>query len=247
MSYAAAVLADSPVRYYRLDETTGTTMVDATGAQNGTYVGPTLGVASANTPNLGTAVRFDGVDDRATVANNAALSGFGDFTIEFWLRAVGDWAGYAVNVYSVTGNQRSWGFFMSSSPAALAINLSQNGTSFTGYTSFFPRADLDDGAWHHLVFTRSGSAGISYIDGTQEHSGSVISGTLHASTSILALGMRSDVTAFANIELDEVAIYNTALSGARIAAHYAAAFAAAPPTFNPAWIQPTRVIGGGLS
>ena len=44
-SYAATVLADAPVGYWRLGEASGTSAADEIGAHNGTYVGsPTLGV-----------------------------------------------------------------------------------------------------------------------------------------------------------------------------------------------------------
>ena len=68
-AYQPAVLADNPVSYWRLGETTATA-VDARGANNGTYLNsPTRGVASllaGDTAN--TAVSFDGVNDSVSVA-----------------------------------------------------------------------------------------------------------------------------------------------------------------------------------
>lgn len=39
-TYADLVLSLKPVAYWRLNETSGTTIVDTMGVQNGTYVGP---------------------------------------------------------------------------------------------------------------------------------------------------------------------------------------------------------------
>src|SRR6185437_12692528 len=64
--YGDAVLSDSPVGYWRLDETTGTVATDSTGSNPGTYVGgPALGQAGGlpDTTN-NRAPGLDGVDDR---------------------------------------------------------------------------------------------------------------------------------------------------------------------------------------
>src|SRR2546427_12015435 len=57
-SYRASVLADHPVAYWRLDEETGTVMVDASGNGNdGAYAGAvTLGQPGAPASDGGTAV-----------------------------------------------------------------------------------------------------------------------------------------------------------------------------------------------
>src|SRR2546422_5200417 len=57
-SYRASVLADHPVAYWRLDEETGTVMVDASGNGNdGAYAGAvTLGQPGALASDGGTAV-----------------------------------------------------------------------------------------------------------------------------------------------------------------------------------------------
>src|SRR3989442_12331717 len=59
-SYRASVLADHPVAYWRLDEETGTVMVDASGNGNdGAYAGAvTLGQPGALASDGGTAGRF---------------------------------------------------------------------------------------------------------------------------------------------------------------------------------------------
>ncbi len=65
MAYADVVLADSPLAYYRLGESSGTTMTDSSGnGRHGTYVGsPTLGAAGLVPGD--TCADFDGVNDYA--------------------------------------------------------------------------------------------------------------------------------------------------------------------------------------
>jgi hypothetical protein len=69
-AYSAAVLADSPLAYYRLGEASGTTMTDSSGnSRNGTYAGsPTLGAPGLVTGDSDTAVTFNGTSQQAQVA-----------------------------------------------------------------------------------------------------------------------------------------------------------------------------------
>src|SRR2546429_3033448 len=83
-TYSATVLADHPVAYWRMDETTGSTMADASGnANQGRYVGIyTLGQPGAL---AGGAVAFDGQSGAASVMNSPSLQ-VNTVTIEMWIK-----------------------------------------------------------------------------------------------------------------------------------------------------------------
>ena len=68
-SYSAAVLADGPLAYYRLGDSSGTTMTDSSGnGRNGTYAGsPTLGAPGLVIGDTDTAVTFNGTSQQAQV------------------------------------------------------------------------------------------------------------------------------------------------------------------------------------
>lgn len=96
------------------------------------------------------------------------------------------------------------------------VNYYYNGTNATSTATF------DDNAWHHLVVTRDGSRIVKiYVDGTQV-------GTFTANTSAPAsgnlyfAGSQYTTQAFITGQMDEVALYNVALSSGTVAAHYAA-------------------------
>ena len=84
-AYADEVIADSPVAYWKLDETSGTTANDAIGSNNGTYAGATL-----NQPpliNARRSVSFSGSSSGITIADNDALSFVSTaFTLECWVQ-----------------------------------------------------------------------------------------------------------------------------------------------------------------
>jgi hypothetical protein len=95
LTYAAAVLADQPLAFWQMDETSGTTLVDsapAGGALNGTYLGdPVFGEPAAHATGT-SSVRFDptsGANDSARVSNFPMTR---SFTVEMWAKsAMSNW------------------------------------------------------------------------------------------------------------------------------------------------------------
>ena len=72
------------LRYYAMNETSGTTMVDSTGNQNGTYHdSPNLAEPSANATLSGTAVGFNDVS-YATIGNLGQALGY-DVSLAAWI------------------------------------------------------------------------------------------------------------------------------------------------------------------
>src|SRR5438128_7531980 len=85
-SYRASVLADHPVAYWRLDEETGTVLVDASGNGNdGTYAGAvTLGQPGALASDSDTAAGVGPAGGAASVASTPSLQG-NPVTLEIWI------------------------------------------------------------------------------------------------------------------------------------------------------------------
>lgn len=82
MTLESLILADSPIVFYKHDETSGTTQTDSSGnSRNGTYTGtPTLNVAGLVSDG-GTAVTYNGSTQYSTTAANAAFVNLGSVTI----------------------------------------------------------------------------------------------------------------------------------------------------------------------
>src|SRR5438876_10051446 len=74
-SYRASVLADHPVAYWRLNETTGAVMADVSGNGNdGAYAGAvTVAQPGALASDADTAVGFDPTSGAASVPSTASL------------------------------------------------------------------------------------------------------------------------------------------------------------------------------
>ena len=88
--YAAAVLGDGAVAYWRFGEASGSTAEDASGTLDATYVGPpTLGAAGL-IDDTDTAADFDGTTDSVVVPNDALINTAGPYTgrtVELWFHA----------------------------------------------------------------------------------------------------------------------------------------------------------------
>ncbi|MCC7449303.1 MAG: LamG domain-containing protein, partial [Anaerolineae bacterium] len=95
------------------------------------------------------------------------------------------------------------------------------------------------GQWDHIVMTRSGSTLTLYINGVSVATATA-SGNLVTTSNVLAMGRKgSNSSGYFNGALDEVAIYNKALTAAQVQAHYTAGRTAIAPTPRPPTSTPS--------
>ena len=85
-AYRATVLADSPLAYFRFDDT-GTVAKDETGAHDGTYNGVVTHVAGAIAAEPSSAAVFDGAS-YVDVGDILPFLGAAPFTLEAWASPV---------------------------------------------------------------------------------------------------------------------------------------------------------------
>jgi len=220
--YDEAVLADAPVVYYRLGESSGTTAGDSSGAGlNGSYLGgPLLGRPGAIAGN--TAVEFrDGVADHVAVPHSAALDLDDVFSIELWVkRTVLNPAGPRQTMICKTAG----GFCLGFNDDKLQLHQENGGTNYTVALGS-PPGITDTSAFHHVVVTKNGADIVSYWDGqlSESISSVLVADMFLATTGPLYLGAKdgaADSEPFPGL-LDEVAVYDYVLTPAQVAAHYA--------------------------
>jgi hypothetical protein len=215
-AYAATVLQDAPVAYWRFGETSGTTAADSAGANTGTYTGGyTLGRPGALTGDPSTAVLLNGTSGYVNVPDANPLDlGNGPLTYELWVQRAD--AGTSYQLLYTKYSQGNVFFFNNKFTFDNDNNdiVAESGTT-------------TDTNWHHFVVTRTGTGTGNtkiYKDGVNVTTEIGITRTLASNASNVSLGRYtvSDGLFFKG-SLDEVAVYPTALSAARVQAHYAAA------------------------
>jgi len=227
-SYSGSVLADSPSVYWRLGESTGTAAADASGnARPGTYAGGvTLNQPGALSGDANTAVSFDGVNDNVIRNPISGVSGTA-ISAELWLKTTDTTKEAGIISYA---SSSSWDDFHLRNPRALRVYV--RGTQVSTGVAF------NDGQWHHLAvtWTSAGGALRVYKDGVLAYSGTVRAGISLTANGALVLGQDQDGVgsgfetsqAFVG-QLDEAALYPTALTQARVQAHRDAGIAGGAP------------------
>jgi len=215
--YRATVLADSPHGYWRLGELAGSTASDDSGKGNkGTYAnGVTLGVRGALSGSADTnrAARFDGLNDHVTVPDRSSLDLGDSLTIEEWVHrdvtgVKGQIVQKGVGGYALRVDPDDRAHFAKSNMGDIAVSSV---------------AIPADGSFHHVVATKSGAAIRIYLDGADVTQ--VIANRTIADTSApFQIGRflnQGAASLYYAGDLDEVAVYDQALSAARVRAHHA--------------------------
>lgn len=222
---SSEVLADSPLYYYKLAETSGTTVTDSSGGnRNGVYQGGGFTYNVTATPCTGKGVTFNG--STAYISTPTQLSSPNTFTLETWFRTVtstgGILIGFATNQTGTSGqyDRQIW----MRNDGKLSFGVYNGGTQVL--TSPFA---LNDGAWHHVVATMSGAGMRLYVDKSSVGSNTNTAGEPHTGywrvgwTNMDSGWPGNSTSAYFAGTLTQTAIYQTALSATRIAAHYDAA------------------------
>lgn len=228
-TYETVTRQDGAVGLWRLGERTDPVAADSSGnGRNGTYSGyPTQGQRG---PVVGDgAVAFDGSNDAIQVPHNGAFDfdRTTPFTIETWLRTSQDTSSSVAMLAAKAvsgGTYRGYMLFVYQGRVWFDF-ISDYGTG--NYLQFKSSQVVNDGAWHHVALTHGGSgtaAGFTlWVDGvatTKVIARDTLTGTTK-NTVALDVATRSPGIEYFTGSLDEVALYPSALSSARVREHLA--------------------------
>lgn len=212
--YHAEVIADSPAIYWSFDETTGGP------ANYGSEVLGTVTVGSGVTKTAtgargGNAWAFDGTTN-AHVAVNDSDTKWTDkiFTAECFFKSSG------VSQYILglnIGGTHNWYVYISATGSIVSV-IKGSGSTQTKDTV----TTYNDGAYHHLAVVYNSTTCSIYVDGTAIVAASAVTiGTFSTfSTGSFTAGSQTGTPI--NGSIDEVAVYDSALTGTRIGIHAAA-------------------------
>lgn len=214
-NYATVVLADSPVGYWRLNETNG-----ATAANLGT-AGNAINAGYVNSPTLnqegpmagGKSIRLNGSNQYVSVSDNVAIRAWpSGITVELWAKS----------------NSATWnnsGYFVSKRNSfVFHPNAGGKSVNFYVYTNnwysatFTIPGNITD--WHHWVGTFDGSVIRLYVDG-QQVATTNHTGTIASDSGPMVFGWDDGQAGrYFDGSIAEVAVYPTALSAPTILQHY---------------------------
>lgn len=220
-AYSAAVLADSPKGYWRMDMASGAA-IDASGNGHDSAVPSGGGTITYSEPGAiasdpaSTSVKIDttGGSNWFEVPDHADVDlGDGPLSLELWVKP------------NDNGSTR---VLLTKESAAYEIRLtSNNKIALTkAATVVFDESTqtiVTGTGFHHVVITKNAAAPKYYIDGVDVTPGGMADFTLTDNSNTLNLG--GGGAANFNGWVDEIAVYKSVLSAARVQDHYIAGVA----------------------
>src|SRR6202046_1183102 len=203
---SAAAAAPGLVAAYGFDEGSGTTVTDASGnGNNGTISGATWSTAGK----YGDALSFNGTSSLVTIPNSASLQLSSGMTLEAWVNPSTVNANWRDVLYKANDN-----FYLEATSTNGSLpdaGLIAGGT----YADAFGTAKLTASTWAFLTETYDGSTLRLYVNGTQVAS-TAHTGAIASSPHPLQIGGDTTYSQYFGGLIDEVRIYNVALTAAQI-------------------------------
>ena len=223
------------VSWWDGDAISGTTVADIQGSNDGTLVN-----GATTTPGLvGDAFSFDGVNDYIRIPASADFDFSGDFSISYWFNTTST-VGFQIATFSnPTGSGAGTGFvvYNPGDRADVYAPFSAN------WVPVFASGFFNDNQWHYLNLQRSGATVQYYIDAVLRDT-KTLSGDV-TSNSDLLIGFVDGLDIFYAGLIDEVSIYNRALSASEIQAIFNAGSAGKCKCTAPVAFASLTLLGSG--
>ncbi len=204
------------VAAYSFDEGTGTTVMDSSGNTNRGTIGSAMWKANGK---YGGALMFNGTSSFVTVNDSPSLHLSTGMTLEAWVNPVlanGTWSDV---IYKGDNNNDNY-FVEGSSPnngSPVGGGTFGSGTfGITNLTTVGTGA-LPTNQWSHVAATYNGTQLELYVNGVQISS-QPQTGNIMTSTNALQIGGDISNGQYFDGELDEIRVYNLALTAAQIQA-----------------------------
>lgn len=223
-AYPARVRSDGASLYWRWDEGTSTFAHDSSGNLNNGFMrnGPAYRQTPAAVAGPSTAIGFNGTSQYAY--SNRLNPHPARFTVETWIKTTTTQGGRIIGFGNLTqqNSTRHDKLVYMRNDGRLQFGV-RSGSARTIATS----AAYNDGQWHHVVATQGPSGMALYVDG-QLRASSILYTTNDNYPGYWRVGgdnlsgwpNRPTSNFFAG-QIDETAVYPTALSASQVSAHYA--------------------------
>jgi chitodextrinase len=208
-STSACATSTGLVAAYSFDQGAGQSVADDSGTGNG---GTISGATWTTAGKTGGALSFDGAGDQVTVPDSPSLDLTTAMTLEAWIRPSST-TGWQTVVTKETSGNLVYGLFSSSDTTMPASIVTIGGSPLQ--TIARNSSVVAANTWTHLAATYDGTTLRLFIGGTQVGSASVV-GQMAASTAPLRIGGNSVWPEWFAGQIDDLRIYNVALTPAQI-------------------------------
>ena len=204
-------LAKGLVGCWLMNEGAGNRIYDLSGNGNtGSLISTTKWVAGRS----GSVLSFNGTSDYVDVGSNAIIKPVSAITVSAWvkfnsltadIRAISDWHQSVI--------EDRWIFYEISATEIYWYVCNANGVGI-GYVSYTPALNT----WLHLVGVYNGSVVTLYVNGVSVGTPASLSGNMNAGSAVntVRIGKQAETGWCFNGLIDDVRIYNRALSASEV-------------------------------
>lgn len=214
-------LARGLVGRWTFDEGKGSLASDVSGRDNH---GTIMGGAKWIEGRMGGALQFDGTDDFVSIPNESAFDITGAVTVSAWIRVesfTNPWQAI------VTKGDRAWRLHRANETKSVGFACSDLSREQVG--DLFGKQDVADGKWHHVAGVLDGTKASIFVDGALDASADS-SPTISINDYAVLIGANAQVEGrLFHGHIDDVRIYDRALSVDELRALLKEAGAAVPP------------------
>jgi chitodextrinase len=211
------------VAAYAFNEGTGTTVADASGnGNNGTIANATWSAAGK----FGKALSFNGTNARVNINDSTSLRLTTGMTLEAWVQPTAVTSAWRDVIYKGNDN-----YYLSATTTTNKVPAG-GGIVNGSYVESYGTASLAANAWTYLAATYDGATMRLYVNGTQVAT-KAGAGSLATSSNQLQIGGDSIFGQYFSGTIDEVRIYNGALTAAQIQTDMTTPVSMAPDTQPP--------------
>ncbi|TFC65164.1 LamG-like jellyroll fold domain-containing protein [Cryobacterium sp. TMT2-4] len=249
VDYPTQVIQDGARLYWRLDEVSGPWAQDKSGATvtglNGLYKnGVTYRAPGAIVGDTNTSATFNGTD--GYIWSDQQKPAPTTYSIETWIKTTSTQGGKIIGFgdgrpstgtgnTNLSGNYDKHIYMDNQGRLTFGVYIGRTETIKTA-------SSYNDDKWHHIVATQSGSGMKLFVDGVRVGQNATstsqqYSGNWHVGGDNLNGWPSQPSSAFFGGQIDDTAVYASALSAAQIAQHYtlAGGTLAVPPTPTDAY------------
>jgi hypothetical protein len=209
------------VAAYSFDEGGGSNAADASGNGN---AGALNGAAWTTVGKNGGALSFDGVNDSVTVADSGSLDLTEGMTLEAWVRPTELSGSWRTVLLKEQPGGLAYGLYAHTSSQGPSVHISTGGSEPRARSASAIAGD----AWTHLAGTYDGATLRLYVNGALAES-QAAGGAISTSTGALWIGGNSVWSEWFQGLIDDVRVYNRALTGAEIQADMQTPVGGGPP------------------
>jgi hypothetical protein len=206
------------VSEWNFDETSGNSVLDSWGLNNGTLASAPVRKSGADCVSGG-CLEFDGTDDYIDCSNGSSLDITGPLTISAWVFREGS-QNYPMMV--VKGDSHlgaNYQFYLYSPSYKMGFWF---GSSSTDWTTITSNSGLEADKWYYVTMVYGANKVLFYLNGSNDGEKTIL-GTPAVNTNSLFVGTRSGANPFLwKGKIDEVRIYNAVLPSSAIRENYLA-------------------------